>query len=114
MNLQKMGLPDADTSHILFLEKTSSKQSRRLKVASQFKIIMLLGDNLNDFTSAFEKKSIADRFAETDLAREEWGKRFIVLPNSTYGEWENALYDYQRGLSPAQKTEKRREKMKGY
>lgn len=112
LNLQKLGLPDADTAHMLFLENTSSKESRRLKVASQFRIIMLLGDNLNDFTAAFEKKSIAVRFEETDLAREEWGNRFIVLPNSTYGEWENAIYDYQRGLSPAQKTEKRREKMK--
>lgn len=114
LNLQKLGLPNADSAHLLFLENTSSKESRRLKVAVHYKIIMLLGDNLNDFTSAFEKKSIADRFAETDLAKDEWGKRFIVLPNSTYGEWESALYDYQKGLTPAQKREKRREKMKGY
>lgn len=114
LNLQQLGLPDADSAHLLFLENTSSKESRRLSVASRYKIIMLLGDNLNDFTAAFEKKSIADRFTETDLVREEWGKRFIVLPNATYGEWESALYDYQRGLTPTQKTEKRREKMRGY
>jgi predicted secreted acid phosphatase len=75
---------------------------------------MLIGDNLNDFTKAFEKGSIAQRFTETDNEQAEWGRKFIVLPNATYGEWENAVYEYQRGLTPGQKEGKRVEKMKGY
>ncbi|MEP6682021.1 MAG: hypothetical protein ABJA35_02130 [Parafilimonas sp.] len=27
----------------------------------------------------------------------------VVLPNATYGEWENALYNYQHDLNEAQK-----------
>lgn len=114
VNLQNLHLPDADTSHILLLTDSSSKETRRNKVSAQYKIVMLLGDNLNDFAQAFEQKSIADRFTETDKARDEWGKRFIVLPNCIYGEWENALYEYRRGLTPQQKAEIRKSLLMGY
>jgi 5'-nucleotidase (lipoprotein e(P4) family) len=75
-------------------------------VTAKHRIVMLVGDNLDDFTSAFERKSVADRFAETDRAKELWGKKFIVIPNAMYGTWENAIYEYQR-LTESQKAEKR-------
>ena len=54
----------------------------------------------------FEKKSVDDRYAETDKAREIFGKKYIVLPNAMYGTWENAIYEYGR-LTDVQKAEKR-------
>ncbi len=114
LNLQKLQLPDADTGHMLFLSNTSSKEARRQIVMGKYNVVMLLGDNLNDFTQAFERKPVDERKTEVDKVREEWGKRFIVLPNSTYGEWENAIYDYERNLTPEQKEKKRIEKLKGY
>jgi 5'-nucleotidase (lipoprotein e(P4) family) len=113
-NLKQLSLPCADMDHMLFLVNTSSKESRRQQVTQNFKVILLLGDNLNDFASSFEKRSIADRKTETDKEKDEWGKKFIVLPNSTYGEWENALYNYQHGLTPAQKDSIRISLLKGY
>lgn len=115
LNLKKLNLPDADTAHVLLLiNKHSSKEERRNKVESGYKVIMLLGDNLNDFAQAFEKKNMVDRFNETDKIKSEWGNKFIVLPNSTYGEWENALYNYQKNLTPAQKSEMRTQLLKGF
>ncbi len=107
-NLRKLQVPFADSSHMLFLADGSSKESRRLKVAENYQIVMLLGDNLNDFTSAFEKRTVNDRKAEVDLVRNEWGKRFIVIPNAIYGEWESVIYDYEKNLTPEQKDAKRR------
>jgi predicted secreted acid phosphatase len=52
--------------------------------------------------------------AQHQQRRKKWGKKFIVLPNSVYGEWENAIYNYERNLTPGQKENKRREKLKGY
>jgi predicted secreted acid phosphatase len=75
---------------------------------------MLLGDNLNDFTSLFEKKSIAERFIETDKVQAAWGDKFIVLPNNAYGEWESAIYNYQRNLTPAERAAIRRRLLQGY
>ncbi len=111
LNLQKLGLPDADSAHALFAEGTPSKESRRLAVMKKHPVVLLMGDNLNDFMNIFEEKSIADRFVETDKERAEWGKKFIVLPNAIYGEWENALYDYDKHLTPGQKEAKREGKL---
>lgn len=113
-NLQNLHLPDADLAHMLFRTNTSSKESRRINVADKYKVIMLLGDNLGDFTEVFDGKSTAERKTETDKVQNEWGKKFIVLPNPVYGEWENALYDYDRTLTPVQKDARRKQKLVSY
>jgi 5'-nucleotidase (lipoprotein e(P4) family) len=113
INLQKLHLPDADTSHMLFMHDDASKESRRQTVMKNYTVIMLLGDNLNDFSNVFEGINIANRFTQTDNAKDEWGKKFIVLPNATYGEWENALYNYQYNLTPEQKINLLRSLLKG-
>ena len=79
---------------------------------SNYNVVMLLGDNLNDFMQLFEKKDIADRFAETDKTKDNWGKKFIVLPNATYGEWESALFNYQNNLSSKDKINLLRSQLK--
>jgi len=113
-NLKKLDLPDADTSHMLFLSNTSSKETRRQQIMKRYNVVMLLGDNLNDFMQVFERIPIDERNAEVDKLTSQWGRKFIVLPNATYGEWENAIYDYDRKLSAEQKNLKRKEKLKGY
>lgn len=105
-NLRSAGFNDVSAENVLLRTGESSKDARRAIAGGKYRIVMLVGDNLDDFTSAFERKSIADRFAETDKARVEFGNRFIVLPNAMYGTWENAIYEYGR-LTEAQKAEKR-------
>lgn len=105
-NLQKAGFNDVSADNVLLRTTESSKDARRAIASSKHRIVLLVGDNLDDFTSAFERKSVGDRFAEVEKARDEFGKRFIVLPNSMYGTWENAIYEYGR-LNEVQKAEKR-------
>ena len=105
-NLRKAGFNDVSADNVMLRTKESSKDARRATVAAKYRIVLLFGDNLDDFTGAFERKSVADRFAETDNAKDQWGKKFIVLPNAMYGTWENAIYEYLR-LTEAQKAEKR-------
>lgn len=105
-NLRAVGFPDISDDNVLLRQKESTKEPRRLKIAETHRIVLMLGDNLNDFANYFEKKSVADRFAETDRVKELWGKKFIVLPNAMYGEWESALYDYQR-LGESEKAARR-------
>ena len=114
INLKQYNFPDADTAHLLFRSNTSSKENRRQMVMQKYNVVMLLGDNLADFTSYFEGKNIEDRFAETDKAKQDWGKRFIVLPNPVYGDWEAAFYNHQRGLTEAQKEEILLQLIKGF
>jgi len=107
-NLKSVGFNDVSADNVWLRQSPaeSTKEPRRLSVAAKFRIVMLMGDNLDDFSNVFERKSIADRFSEADKARELWGKRFIVLPNAMYGTWENGVYNYER-LSEQQKAERR-------
>jgi 5'-nucleotidase (lipoprotein e(P4) family) len=105
-NLKGLGFQDVSADNVLLRTNESSKDARRAIVSARHRIVMLVGDNLDDFTSAFERKSVADRFAEVDKVRDTWGRRFIVIPNAMYGTWENAIYEYQR-LTEAEKAQKR-------
>jgi len=111
-NLKALGFPFVDKKHLLLRTKTSDKQPRRDIVAKDYEIAFLMGDNLNDFLSVFRKKSIAGRFAEVDKIKDKWGKKFIVLPNPTYGEWEGAIYKGNWGASAAEKNKMRKEHLK--
>lgn len=91
-NLKKLGIPYADREHMLFREKEKSKEKRRQAVMKDHTVVMLMGDNLNDFLSCFEDTAYVVRNGYADQYKDEWGKKFIVIPNSTYGEWEDALY----------------------
>ena len=107
-NLEALGFPDVDEKHLLLRTDSSDKQERRDRVAAEYEVALLLGDNLNDFSSAFSKKGVAERFAETDRIKGQWGTRFIVLPNPTYGDWEGAVYDGNWGASAAEKDQMRK------
>lgn len=102
-NLQKFGFPNADETHLLTKAGTSGKEQRRQNVAATHDVVLLLGDNLSDFSFLFDKKNPEERFASTNGVAAEFGNRFIVLPNPVYGDWELALYQYKYSLSPAQK-----------
>ncbi|MEE8416916.1 MAG: 5'-nucleotidase, lipoprotein e(P4) family [Desulfobacterales bacterium] len=111
-NLRALGFPYVDKKHLLLRTKSSDKQPRRGMVAKDYEIAFLIGDNLNDFLSVFNKKSIADRFTEVDKIKEIWGKKFIVLPNPTYGDWEGAIYKGNWGASAAEKNKMRKDHLK--
>ncbi len=98
-NLQQYGFPHADKEHLLLLEDTSSKEKRRNSVADNFNIIMLLGDNLGDFSAIFNNNSMEERREWVEKSRLDFGKRFIVLPNHMYGNWEEAFYQDKKALS---------------
>ncbi len=113
-NLRKLGFPDVSDETLLFRQDTSSKEPRRQQIAEKHRIVLLVGDNLNDLTNVFEKKSVAERFAAVDQLKNEFGTRFIVIPNAMYGDWEGAVYEYNYGLSDQAKAEKRRSALRGF
>jgi 5'-nucleotidase (lipoprotein e(P4) family) len=113
-NLQTFGFPNADEAHLFTKQGSSGKESRRQTVAATHDIVLLLGDNLSDFSFLFDKKSVEDRFTSTNAVAALFGNRFIVLPNPVYGDWESALFQYNYSLSPAQKDSVLKSWLKGY
>lgn len=102
-NLKKFNFPNADNAHLLLKGKASSKEERKQQILATHDIVLLIGDNLNDLSNLFERKDPDDRMKVANSFSAEFGNRFIVLPNPVYGDWESALYHYNRSLSPAQK-----------
>jgi 5'-nucleotidase (lipoprotein e(P4) family) len=65
------------------------KTSRRNWVAQRYRVLLLLGDDLNDFT-AVAGKSESERDDIVALHGNDWGTRWFILPNPMYGSWQNA------------------------
>ncbi|MBK7173737.1 MAG: 5'-nucleotidase, lipoprotein e(P4) family [Bacteroidales bacterium] len=112
LNLQKEGFPFATNDHLLtrsdtafYNGNTSSKVGRRAKVSSTHEIVLLIGDNLNDFSEVFEDRSVNYGKDAVEKNKALFGQRFIVLPNPMYGAWEKPLYDYKKNLTEDEKTE---------
>ncbi|HEY0143003.1 MAG TPA: HAD family acid phosphatase [Thermoanaerobaculia bacterium] len=94
-NLQKLGFPLSDREDTLLMrgdkpEWTSDKSGRRAYVAQRYRVLVVLGDDLNDFANAREA-TVADRDAIMERTRNWWGERWFMLPNPLYGSWERAL-----------------------
>jgi len=112
-NLRKYGLPNTDNEHLILKTGPSSKETRRHKVMQTHEVLLLIGDNLGDFSDLFDKKLPEERRTNTSLQASGFGNRFIVLPNPGYGDWESSLYQYKT-LTPAQKDSILRKAVKTY
>lgn len=97
-NLAKVGVPGVMPEDVLLMgEKdgwTSEKKSRREEVSKQYRIVMLFGDDFGDFLAGV-KSSITpgERDRLVDENRSNWGRKWFMLPNPTYGSWLNVLDD---------------------
>jgi 5'-nucleotidase (lipoprotein e(P4) family) len=114
-NLKKLGFPDVSEETVMVRDQgiTASKESRRKTVRSRYRVVLLVGDNLNDFNDDFTGKSIADRKAQVDREQAEFGTQYIVIPNPMYGDWEGAVYGNASNLSETEKYERRRAALRG-
>lgn len=92
-NLAAVGFPlESDRDTVLMRNEREEwgkdKASRRRAIAAEYRILLLIGDDLNDFAEA-----PADRAHRLELATRfdpYWGRRWIILPNPIYGSWERA------------------------
>lgn len=94
-NLKRRGLPYADEAHLFMRTSSNSKEERRSTIDEDYRVVMLLGDNLEDFTNVFEDRGPEERIELADRLESSFGRRFIVFPNPMYGSWENAIYDFR-------------------
>jgi acid phosphatase len=70
--------------------QASAKGPRRAHIARDYRILLLIGDDLGDFV-ANAAGTPEERSARTASSESWWGRRWIMLPNPTYGSWERAV-----------------------
>lgn len=90
-NLQRLGFPlQPNLETLLLRSNTSDKSPRRREVAKAYRVLLVLGDDLNDFANAREA-SWAERNEIITRMADWWGTRWFVVPNPMYGSWERAV-----------------------
>ena len=88
----------------------SAKSSRWSVVAEEYRILLMIGDNLGDFTDDY-KTSPADRQAVYEANADKWGREWIALPNPGYGSWESAPFDHDYSHSVEDRRQLKREQL---
>ena len=91
-NLEQLGFPFDPKVDTLLMKgmngwTTSDKSPRRAHVAASYRILLLIGDDLNDFATAHDK-TVAERTALVDSVRSWWGQTWFIVPNPMYGSWQ--------------------------
>lgn len=93
-NFEKAGLP-FDPAHVQVIGKSgdSDKGPRRKAICEKYRVVLLVGDQLQDFLTIPKGTSAADRSELAKKNADKWGRQWIALPNPAYGDWERALID---------------------
>jgi 5'-nucleotidase (lipoprotein e(P4) family) len=102
-NMAVLGFVNADSTHMLLKETTSSKVERRALIEKDYEILLLVGDNLADHSGTYEKRGADNGFAAVDADRRLFGTKYIVLPNPMYGNWLNELLRTAPGTTEHEK-----------
>ena len=90
--LQYLNLPYSDSEHLVVFRESSDKTSARERIGESHELILLLGDNLNDFKRDYYVADVEERRALMERDRAEIGDKFIILPNATDGHWVRAIF----------------------
>lgn len=90
---------------------TSDKTARRAAVAATHRVLLLIGDDLNDFV-ATAKLTTDQRMQLASAHRQRWGREWIMIPNPVYGSWERALYPGVSG--DAEILRRKRQQVRGF
>jgi len=115
-NLHRLGFPIRSANHLLLkgaqAHWKSDKTSRRAFVAQRYRVLLMVGDDFNDFVSAPADASLQQRLDLQAKHASYWGSKWIILPNPAYGSWERAVL---RGSdSPSEEIQRKLESLSGF
>jgi len=109
-NLKNAGFPYADPEHLLLKTSNSVKDDRRAKVRESHEVMMLIGDNLGDFSGIFDQRLDGADIENVISNQDLFGSEFIILPNPLYGGWEKPF----RGATPLESIKNKRAALRAY
>lgn len=100
-SLQALGFPYADAEHLTVLRESSNKEPAQNSIRENFDVVVMLGDNLNDFSRQFYLTDVAARLAAVDGEKNRFGTEYILFPNPTDGHWLRAIFGESEPASTA-------------
>ena len=118
-NLRSQGLPVQHDDVFLGLgmqvpgceQAGSGKTCRRQLVGRTHRVLMQFGDQLGDFVQP-AANTPAQHDAVHGEYRDWFGARWWVLPNPSYGAWESAQFNNERGLPKDARRQRKRDALR--
>ena len=110
--LQGLGLAAEGPSEAWLLmrgqrpEWGTDKASRREAAAAGHAVVLLVGDDLNDFVPCLGLDPPARKALVAENAQ-RFGREWVLVPSPSWGSWLDALHGYREDLSPAEMRELR-------
>ncbi len=93
-NLARLGMAPESPEELLMREEApkgdKDKTARRRWVAERYRVLLLIGDDLNDFVFAAERSPEERRALAAEYA-ERWGNEWLLVPSPVYGGWLEAV-----------------------
>jgi 5'-nucleotidase (lipoprotein e(P4) family) len=90
-SLKRLDFPQVSKDQVMLLGP--SKEERRTKIQEEHKVIMQLGDTLHDFAGDYANADLVQQRQLVEKDAEHFGDDWFILPNPTYGSWEDAELD---------------------
>ena len=91
-SLKRLDFPYVDDQHLFVLQDSSNKELIQEELRNDFDVIVMLGDNLNDFSRKYYVSNIDERYSLTEQDSQKYGAEFILFPNPTDGHWLRAIF----------------------
>ncbi len=96
VNLKNVGITQVSIDDLMLKNEqadwTSEKQSRRVALAEDYRVLMLFGDDLGDFLPDVKNDITHQQRSElVQKYQQRWGHTWYVFGNPTYGSWQRVL-----------------------
>lgn len=92
-NLRSVGAPYVDEEHVTVLRESSNKEIRQNEIMQTHEVVVMLGDNLNDFRRKYYVRGDIDgRIAAMEEDKHLFGMQYVMFPNPTDGHWLAAIF----------------------
>lgn len=89
-NLAKLGIK-TDDYHVLLKDEyknwSSNKQVRREILTEQYRILMIIGDDINDFINNGINLNSEEKYNQFIKYYKFFGEKWFLIPNPKYGSW---------------------------
>lgn len=109
-DLKKNGFPFPDAEHVVYRQvgQPDNKLQRQQDLAAKYHVVAYVGDDLNDFPLGTHGKTLEERNKAMEAVKDDWGRKYFMLPNPLYGSWEKTLKNNKVGLPAAEQNQIRR------
>lgn len=105
-NLRSVGAPFVDEAHVTALRESSNKEIRQNEIMQSHNVVVMLGDNLNDFRRKYYIRGDIDgRIAAMEEDKHLFGMQYVMFPNPTDGHWLAAIFGESEPPASAENRE---------